>query len=113
MHSLVWNRWRCVTHDCGSYNFNSLIRHEIHSCKILTESTVGIIKPKTFGGFHGDLGRGYLHDFQEELRYKQSQESALKKWKEYRDKHDYWDFKYPRRYDKDIKRIFRHSRKKN
>lgn len=50
-------RWVCKIHKCGSYNFNNLIRHEMDNCDIENEETVGIIKPKTFGGYNGDVSR--------------------------------------------------------
>ena len=53
----IFLRWKCLTHACGSYNFNNLNRHEMHDCKVIREETVGIVKPKTYGGHNGDVSR--------------------------------------------------------
>jgi len=99
LHLQVFNRWRCITHDCGSYNFNQLVRHEIPTCDITTEETVGVIKPKTFGGKNGDLGRAFIPDHQESIRQKQKDESKITKWLVYRTRR--------------IREIYRYNRNKN
>ena len=114
-HLQIFTRWRCTTHDCGSYNFNQLVRHEVSSCDIIRENTVGVIKPKSFGGYNGDLGRAYIKEYQDGLREKQIQDNVLKDWLKYREKsyRETYRHKYPRTYDKKFKRVFRNSRKKN
>jgi hypothetical protein len=79
----MFNRWRCITHECGSYNFNTLLRHEINSCNIVIERTCGIIKPKTFGGYNGDLSRGYIPEYREQIREKEIERSQMNKWIDY------------------------------
>mgnify|MGYP001365287061 CR=1 FL=1 len=59
-----WQRWICKTHDCGSYNFGNLVRHEMPWCEIVYESSVMLKKPKTFGGMNGDVGRHHFKDWQ-------------------------------------------------
>lgn len=63
----IFSRWTCVTHKCGSYNFNAIMRHTIYGegandCDIYREETIGIIKPKTFGGVNGDIGKQHFTD---------------------------------------------------
>lgn len=53
----IFSRWVCKTHNCGSYNFNLVGKHEMDNCDITREDTVGVVKPKTFGGRNGDLHR--------------------------------------------------------
>ena len=98
----MFSRWRCLTHYCGSYNFNQLGRHSINGCDIVKENTVGIIKPKTYGGFNGDLGRGFIKEYLEMLRQGQIQESAIARWNKFKVKND-----------KKFKRIQRYKRKYN
>ena len=85
-HLTIFRRWRCLEHECGSYNFDSLRKHEISSCNVTVEETVGVVKPKTFGGFNGNVARHYLPEFQREVREKQIQESRLQQWIHYRER---------------------------
>lgn len=64
-HLPMVNRWKCLVHNCGSYNFNNMDRHEMPWCKIITEQTVGVILPGTFGGYNGNLSRQYFKDWHE------------------------------------------------
>ena len=82
-HLPLFERWICLTHNCGSYNFNMKGRHEIESCNIITEVTVGIIKPKTFGGYNGNVSRHYLPEWQEAARRNDLEKHALTKWNKY------------------------------
>ena len=60
-----FTRWICKRHECGSYNFGNLVRHEMDWCDIVFESSTVIKKPNTFGGYNGDVGRHYFKDWQE------------------------------------------------
>ena len=58
---LIFIRYICKTHDCGTYNVtNMMFRHSMKSCNIVTQQTLGIIRPATYGGFNGDIGRRYF-----------------------------------------------------
>ena len=81
-HLPVWPKWICLTHDCGSYNFNTLGRHEMPWCDIVKEHTIGIIKPKTFGGFHGDLGRNNFRDWHEYSNRHNINKKTIESWRE-------------------------------
>ena len=112
MHERMFLRWRCLTHGCGSYNFNQLIRHEIHSCEIIREQTVGVVKPKSFGGYKGDLGRGHIKEYQEEVRQQQIDDGRLAQWLAYRAKKIREIYRY-RRNANPYQTIRFNSRKKN
>ena len=112
-HLPVFTRWRCITHDCGSYNFNQLIRHEIESCEILREATVGVIKPKSFGGYKGDVGRSHLQEYQDQVRDQQINESKVQRWLAWRAKELRRIYRYKRRFANQYKRIQQYQRKKN
>lgn len=102
-HGRLFGRWRCITHDAGSYNYNQLLRHEIDSCDIITEYTVGIVKPKTFGGFNGDISRQYLPEYIEDIQKKELERAALQKWDGFIEK---------KKHANKFKRIYKHQRKK-
>lgn len=54
----VFTRWICKTHHCGTYNVNNMFfRHLMKDCEIKSQETLGIIRPATFGGINGDIGR--------------------------------------------------------
>ncbi len=80
-------RWRCKVHECGSYNFSMLGRHEMPWCDISTEETVGLRRPKTYGGINGNVGRAYFKDWIDFHKQKDEEKHAVKRWKDYRDKH--------------------------
>ncbi len=80
-----FTRWICKRHNCGSYNFGNLVRHEMDWCDIVFESSSLIKKPGTFGGFNGNVGRHYFKDWNEYCVDKQRQEflvNAYNKWSE-------------------------------
>jgi len=56
----IFNKWHCRTHKCGSYNVQNLSRHEMDDCDIYWEQTEGIVRPKTYGGYNGNVGRQYF-----------------------------------------------------
>ena len=112
MHPRMFLRWRCLTHECGSYNFTQLVRHEISSCEIIREETVGVVKPKTFGGYKGDLGRSHIPEYLEEIRQKQINDSYLTKWLAYRAKRIREIYRY-RRNANTYQTIRFNQRKKN
>ena len=75
-----FNKWKCKIHNCSSYNFNSLGRHETPWCIIEKFVTVGVIKPKTTGGYNGDLSRKFLKDWTEYCKRKQQWGEDIDKW---------------------------------
>lgn len=79
-HLPMFIRWHCLTHNCGSYNFNRLGKHEMPWCDIVKEETVGILYPKTFGGVNGNVGRHYFRDWQEYARREDMQVHYIKAW---------------------------------
>lgn len=72
----IFTRWKCLTHKCGSYNFTNLHRHLMNNCEIIEEKTLGIVRPKTYGGYNGDVSR---HFFQKEEDVKMI---LLSRWKD-------------------------------
>ena len=57
----VFTRYICKTHNCGTYNVtNMMFRHSMKSCEIVVQQTLGIIRPATYGGHNGDIGRRYF-----------------------------------------------------
>ena len=82
-HKPIFPRWRCNVHKCGSYNFNMLIRHETPWCEISTEHTVGVVKPKTFGGYNGDLSRKFLKDWNDFYLQAARRVALVKHWNRY------------------------------
>ena len=80
-HLPIWPRWKCLTHDCGSYNFNMLTRHEMPWCDITKEYTIGIIKPNTFGGHKGNVGRHYFKDWHEFVNRHDTNIKEIKTWR--------------------------------
>ncbi len=57
----IFIRYICKTHDCGTYGVtNMMFRHAMKSCDIVTQQTLGIIRPATYGGHNGDIGRRYF-----------------------------------------------------
>lgn len=88
-----FTRWNCLTHQCGSYNFNMLGRHEMPWCNIILQETNGIIKPKTFsnpdiGGCNGNISRHYYPDWQEEVQRHDNQLHAIKVYTQYQKKYE-------------------------
>ena len=110
-HLPIFLRWRCLTHECGSYNFCQLVRHDIDSCEIIREETVGVIKPKSFGGYKGDLGRTYIAEYHDEIRQKQKSESKLQQWLTWRAKKLREIYRYKKRFANTYKRIQQYQRK--
>ena len=54
----VFLRYLCKTHDCGTYSVGNMMnRHVMDDCVVITQETLGIIRPATFGGLNGDIGR--------------------------------------------------------
>lgn len=55
-----FTRYLCDTHNVGTYNINNLYKHEMKDCELRSETTLGIIRPATFGGMNGDISRKYF-----------------------------------------------------
>ena len=54
-------RWICKTHDCGTYSSQRMHNnHEMKDCIIISQLTLGIIRPATFGGLNGDISRKHF-----------------------------------------------------
>jgi len=67
----IFVRYICKTHECGTYNVNVMYnKHAIDSCVIVTQETLGIVNPATFGGFNGDISRKFFLGVNEMLRLK-------------------------------------------
>ena len=83
-HPPLFNRWRCLTHDAGSYNFNWLLRHDIENvCEIVTDITVGVVKPKTYGREDGDIRRDRYPEWAQKTKLAQSHKAIKEKWENY------------------------------
>ena len=82
-HKEIFSRWTCTTHKCGSYNYNMLLRHETPWCKIGEQSTIGIVKPKTYGGYNGDLSRKFLKDWNDFFTQAARRVALVKQWNRY------------------------------
>jgi hypothetical protein len=55
-------------------------RHEFEACEIVTDVTVGVIKPKTYGGVNGDISRANYSDWIELCKFKENQKKIFSKW---------------------------------
>ncbi len=55
----IFIRYICRTHKCSTYNLNQWRRHVTPDCEIDEEQTLGVVKPKTVGGFNGDINKRY------------------------------------------------------
>lgn len=83
-HPPLFKRWRCLTHDVGSYNFNWLVKHVIDDvCEVITDITVGVVKPKTYGGLNGNIGRDNFPEWHQKIRLAQSHKSIKEKWEKF------------------------------
>lgn len=82
-HLPMFTKWKCLKHNCHSYNFNMLGRHEMPWCEIITEVTVGIVKPKTSGGLNGNLGKHYFPDWIEYVQKNDMEIHAIKSWQKF------------------------------
>lgn len=83
-HPPLFSRWRCLTHDAGSYNFNWLLRHEIEDiCEIVTDVTVGVVKPKTYGKDNGDIRKDQYPEWHQKVKLVQSQKAIKEKWENF------------------------------
>ena len=69
------------------------------TCDLVSEDTVGVCKPKTFGTVSGELSRSFFNDWTKEIRAKEMERSAVRKWIAYRAKQvkEYYRKKYANR----------------
>jgi len=73
--------WWCELHQCGSFSFNNLSRHEMPFCDIQKDYRY-LHKPSTIGGYKGDVSRKYYKDWDEYcvmLQHKKLRPSMWKK----------------------------------
>jgi len=55
-----FTQYICRVHNCGTCNPNQMNRHYIAGvCDVYTKSIPNWHKPKTFGGYNGDINRRY------------------------------------------------------
>ncbi len=93
-HGRLFSRWRCITHKTGSYNYNLMSRHEFEACDIVSDVTVGIVKPKTYGGVNGDISRNSYPDWVELCRFKENQKKIFSAWGKFIEKKRVEIYKY-------------------
>ena len=108
-HPPMFNRWRCLTHDAGSYNFNWLLRHDIEGvCEIVTDITVGVVKPKTYGRPDGNIKRDQYPEWHQLVKLKQSHKAIKDKWQLYitKKREDIQRFRHGGRLADKVKRVF-------
>jgi len=109
-HPPLFNRWRCLTHDAGSYNFNWLVKHVIDDvCEIVTDITVGVIKPKTYGTENGNICRDQYPEWHQKMRLSQSHKAIKEKWELYirKERENIKRYRTGRLADK-VKKVFNH-----
>ena len=59
----VFTRYICLTHSCKTYSVSNMyFRHWMNDCNIITQQTLGVIRPGTEGGVNGDISRKYFLD---------------------------------------------------
>jgi len=75
-----FSHWRCETHDCSSFNFNNLTRHMMPWCDI-KKSERYPSKPRTIGGYHGDVSRKYFADWIDYCKKKELDKIKEISWK--------------------------------
>ena len=60
-----------------------MARHEMPWCDISTEETVGLRRPKTYGGMNGNVGRAYFKDWNEYVQRHDRNRHDIKVWEKY------------------------------
>ena len=108
-HPPMFTRWRCLTHDAGSYNFNWLLRHDIENvCEIITDVTVGVVKPKTYGRPNGDIRRSNYPEWSQKVKLEQSHKAIKEKWELYikKKREDIKRFRSSGRLADKVKKVF-------
>ncbi len=78
------NFWVCLTHECGSCNFNNLSRHEWEACDIRKKT--GRPPSNTWhdprkGGLNGDVSRKFYPDWERLCRERQRGAQKIENWK--------------------------------
>lgn len=102
-HLPIFYRYICTVHKCGTYNVNVMARHEMPWCNVEKEATVGVVKPKTFGGYNGNITKHYFPDWTEHVRRNDNEIHAIKAWQKFtkripgKEKVHYQGNKYNRR----------------
>lgn len=72
----IFTRYICRTHDCATYSVsNMMFRHAMKDCVIVTQQTLGIMRPATTGGINGDIGRNHYLGVNELQRLKTNLEN--------------------------------------
>lgn len=78
------NYWECLTHACGSTNFNNLSRHEWEDCDIRKRS--GKLLQNTWhndkiGGLNGDISRKFYPSWIGRCREIEKSNLKIENWK--------------------------------
>lgn len=74
-----FSHWACKTHNCSSFNMNNLVRHSMPWCDIVTSAKY-LSKPKTIGGYNGDVSRKYYPDWIEYCQRKVKEKQDKENW---------------------------------
>ena len=77
---MKFSYWWCEKHQCGSFNFNNLSRHEMPFCDIRKDVRY-LHKPRTIGGHNGDVSRKYYKDWDEYCVVLQQKKLRTVTWK--------------------------------
>ena len=54
-----FTQYVCRTHNCGTCNINQMARHIMDECDTYERVIPHWHKPRTFGGYNGDINRRY------------------------------------------------------
>ena len=65
---MIVSYWECLTHECGSTNFNNLSRHYWSVCDIRKRTRSQKVNGRTWhnnkiGGLNGDVSRKFYKDW--------------------------------------------------
>lgn len=77
--------WECKTHECGSFKFNNLSRHEMPWCELSVGYT-HVNSHKTWhnpeiGGHNGDISRKFYKDWDKYCLELQQKKQRAETWK--------------------------------
>ena len=75
--------WECLTHGCGSTNFNNLTRHEWEECDIRKKNgqpEINTWHDEEKGGLNGDVSRKFYKDWDKLCVEKQQKNQVKNNW---------------------------------